>query len=82
MGSSVPDRASGAAARVGSLEDLARLLGEEPHGALAGGDDMRAVRAARWMLGGVARSGGALVSDRTRDLADKLRRLADADKRG
>jgi len=70
------------AAQVGSLEELVSLLREEPTGALASGDDARAVRAARWMLGGVAHSGAELVSGRTRDLAEKLRRLADADQRG
>lgn len=65
------------AATARSFDELARLVGDEPAAVLAvPADDVVALRAARWLLGGTDERGVGV--DRARDMADRLRRLADA----
>jgi hypothetical protein len=62
-----------------TFDELAAWVGDEPSGGLAGpAEDTAAFRTARWLLGGVAATGRPMTEDRTRDLAERLLRLADA----
>lgn len=73
-----------------SFDEIAAWVGEEPTGGLVGAEpvpgprspvdaeDTAAYRTARWLLGGVATSGSSMTQERTRDLAERLQRLADA----